>query len=249
MTVRISTVARPAPVPFRAGSTVLELELAGRERPFGDLDIGAEAIDTFEDGMIALATGSDLPARWDRGVLDAVEHLTRVLDRGIDEIVIEQPNDGVSRSASVTTAIRERLTDTMPSAGEQRRVEVEGRLLMADFSAARDQARIHRPLDPPVRCSFPPELEGAVLRLLRRYVRAGGTAELDAAGGIRLLRLESLEDAELADGRSFWDLPMLDELAEEQGIEPVERLEDLVSGFWPEDESVDDFLAAIESRD
>lgn len=61
--------------------------------------------------------------------------------------------------------------------------------------------------------------------------------------------LESLEDAELAGGRSFWDMPTLDELAEEQGIEPVERLEDLVSGFWPEDESVDDFLAAIESRD
>ena len=64
-----------------------------------------------------------------------------------------------------------------------------------------------------------------------------------------MLELESLEDAELTTGRSFWDLPTLDELTEEQGIEPVHRLEDLVSGFWPEDESVDEFLAAIASRD
>jgi hypothetical protein len=36
---------------------------------------------------------------------------------------------------------------------------------------------------------------------------------------------------------------------QEQGVEPVERLEDLVAGFWPEHESVDEFLAAIESSD
>ena len=133
--------------------------------------------------------------------------------------------------------------------GARERVEVEGRLLMADFAATRDEARIHRPLDPPVRCTFGHDLESTVLRLLRRYVRATGWAELDDQGQIRTLELESLQDAELTAGRWFWDLATLDELAEEQGIEPVERLEDLVSAFWPEDESVDEFLAAIELRD
>jgi hypothetical protein len=80
-------------------------------------------------------------------------------------------------------------------------------------------------------------------------VRATGWAELDEQGRVKLLELESLEDAEMGGSRPFWELPTLEELADEQGIEPVERLEDLVSGFWPDDESVDDFLAAIESRD
>jgi len=120
---------------------------------------------------------------------------------------------------------------------------------MADFAATRDEARIHRPLDPPVRCTFGPELEATVLRLLRRYVRATGWAELDDRGRVSLFELETLDDAEVSGGRSFWDLPTLDELAEEQGVEPVQRLEDLADGSWPEDESVDDFLAAIESRD
>ena len=245
----IAELTRLELVGLRAGSTVLELELAEHERPFDHLDIGVQAIETLEDGLVALATGSDLPARWDHGVLDAVEHLTRVLERGIDEIVVERLHVPNPRKATVTKAVRERLTGEAPPTGERRRVEIEGRLLMADFAAARDQARIHRPLDPPVRCTFPPELESAVLRLLRRYVRAVGWAEVDEGGRMRVLELESLEDAEPAEGRSFWDLPTLDELAEEQGVEPVERIEDLGAGFWPEDESVDEFLAAIESRE
>jgi hypothetical protein len=33
-------------------------------------------------------------------------------------------------------------------------------------------------------------------------------------------------------------------LAREQGVKPVERFEDLLGDFWPEDESVDEFLEA-----
>jgi hypothetical protein len=34
-------------------------------------------------------------------------------------------------------------------------------------------------------------------------------------------------------------------LAEQQGVKPVERFEDLLGDFWPEDESIDDFIAAV----
>ncbi len=37
----------------------------------------------------------------------------------------------------------------------------------------------------------------------------------------------------------------LRELAAEQGVRPVERFEDLVGDFWPEDETVDEFIAAV----
>lgn len=35
------------------------------------------------------------------------------------------------------------------------------------------------------------------------------------------------------------------QIAEEQGVKPVKDIKDLVGDFWPEDESIDDFIAAV----
>lgn len=244
----IAELTRLEVVGLRGGSTLLEFDLAEHERPLDERDLGVEALEAFETGLIAVASGATPPVPWDHGVVQTVERLVRVLDRGIDEIVVGRPGAAPEQRAVFTRSIREERRLAVPL-GVSERVEVEGRLLMADFAATRDEARIHRPLDSPVRCTFGPELESTALSLLRRYVRGEGWAELDEQGRITTLELESLEDAELTTGRSFWELPTLDALAEENGIEPVERLQDLVSGFWSEDESVDEFLAAIESRD
>ena len=34
-------------------------------------------------------------------------------------------------------------------------------------------------------------------------------------------------------------------LAAKQGVRPVERFEDLIGDFWPEDESIDEFVATV----
>jgi hypothetical protein len=44
----------------------------------------------------------------------------------------------------------------------------------------------------------------------------------------------------------FYHPKSIEELAEEQGVRPVEDFESLLGDFWPEDESVDDFLAERE---
>ena len=242
----IADVTRLELVGLREGSTVLVFDLAAQERPLHGFDLGVEALEAFEAGLVSVAAGTPPPEPWDEGVMEAVERMTRALDRGIDEIVVGRPGAVRSERAVFTRQTGGLLPIKGP--GVQERAEIEGRLLMADFAAARDQARIHRPLGPPVRCTFGHELERDVLRLLRRYVRARGLAELNEHGEIRVLELESLEDAELSAGRSFWDLPTLDELAAEQGVKAVARIEDLADGTWPEEESLDDFLAAIESR-
>jgi hypothetical protein len=36
-------------------------------------------------------------------------------------------------------------------------------------------------------------------------------------------------------------------LAAAQGVTPIERPEDLLGDFWPEDERVEDFLAAVDA--
>ena len=48
----------------------------------------------------------------------------------------------------------------------------------------------------------------------------------------------------------FWRTKSTEELAVEQGVEPVEDFDALVGGLWPEDESLDEFLAEVyRSRD
>jgi hypothetical protein len=44
---------------------------------------------------------------------------------------------------------------------------------------------------------------------------------------------------------SFEALPSLDALAEAQGVQAIEDIDDLVADFWPEDESIVDFMAAV----
>jgi hypothetical protein len=39
--------------------------------------------------------------------------------------------------------------------------------------------------------------------------------------------------------------PSIEELTREQGVKPVRDARELLGDFWPEDESVDDFIAAV----
>ncbi len=41
---------------------------------------------------------------------------------------------------------------------------------------------------------------------------------------------------------TFGKTTLLEELIQQQGIQPVKDIRDLESNFWPEDESIDDFL-------
>ena len=39
----------------------------------------------------------------------------------------------------------------------------------------------------------------------------------------------------------------LEELAREQGVHPIEDPSSLVADFWPEDETADEFIAAVQA--
>jgi hypothetical protein len=43
----------------------------------------------------------------------------------------------------------------------------------------------------------------------------------------------------------FWRIRTTQELAAEQGVKPVEDFDALLGDFWPEDESVDEFLEEV----
>lgn len=51
----------------------------------------------------------------------------------------------------------------------------------------------------------------------------------------------------IVSGREFVSAPRMDwrSLANEQGVRPLGNLRHVIGDFWPEDESVDDFIAAV----
>jgi hypothetical protein len=42
------------------------------------------------------------------------------------------------------------------------------------------------------------------------------------------------------------DLPSLIALLAEQGVRPIQSIDELAGDFWPEDESMEEFLATLE---
>lgn len=62
----------------------------------------------------------------------------------------------------------------------------------------------------------------------------------------RFARSNTPERHHVRDFISFDSRLDLETLAAEQGVSPVANFEDLLGDFWPEDESVEDFLAARE---
>ncbi|MBI2264172.1 MAG: hypothetical protein HYU64_03210 [Armatimonadetes bacterium] len=43
----------------------------------------------------------------------------------------------------------------------------------------------------------------------------------------------------------FHSIPSLEELAAQQGVSPITSIDSLVDDFWPEKESVDEFITAV----
>jgi hypothetical protein len=47
---------------------------------------------------------------------------------------------------------------------------------------------------------------------------------------------------------SFWNGPSIAELAKAQGVQPIQSLDELWGDFWPDDESVDEFICNLSGR-
>ena len=60
----------------------------------------------------------------------------------------------------------------------------------------------------------------------------------------RIAEHDSFDEVRRTDN-SFWDPVDLETLAAQQGVKPMTNFEDLLGDFWPEDETADEFIAAV----
>jgi hypothetical protein len=81
-----------------------------------------------------------------------------------------------------------------------------------------------------------------VLAYLRRLL---GEPELSEA--MATARLTKRMGPEAVSGSTFFTQRQTDltDLAAQQGVQPVMNFDDLLGDFWPEDETADDFIAAV----
>jgi len=233
-------------VGFRRGSAVLELELAGAERPFEIMDLGEAALDRMVDGLRQVSEGPTLPAGWDTGVLMAWRELGSIFDRGVDRIDLSRAKQHSASAVQYTRTMRDQIVRRIRGPLHDS-ITIEGRLLMADFDESRRRCRVHPSFGPPIPCMFREDQREAILELLTQHVRVVGQAERDEEQGrVRSVQIADIEPIEVPGdeaGISFWEHPSVDELAQRQAVRAIERAEDLAADVWSSDAELAEFLA------
>ena len=248
-------------VSLREGSpaAVLGFERATMDPLFPEMDFGQEILERAVDGLRQVQeqdTKEALPVGYDHGVLKAWHDASKLFRKGISSVNFSLRGRNMLFITPFTLAGFRRIQ--MHMRGPEINIQtIEGRLVMADFKEVKRQFRIHPPVGEPIFCQFDEKQMNAVMTNIVKHIRVRGKALEDPTSG-KLVRItvdsiESLEDgmnsdpAQLeprTDSYTFWDSPSLEDLADEQCVEPVTDVEVLL-GTWP-GEKEDGFEAAID---
>lgn len=240
-------------VSLNRGSFEIGFDLP-REK-FEIIDLGIEAVEKLLEGFDIIGTdGSELPPGYDVGVLYSLRDMGRILGRGIDEIEAESRTQRLRRNFTFNKHIQRRLIERIHGPVRNLRT-IEGRLLMADFRQDAERCRIHPPAAEPIICQFDESLEETVYEYLRSYVRVRGETKEDPDTGriasIRIIDIEAVtmegEEFEILSAEAFWQEKTLEQLATEQNVLPIGRLEDVWgkgSELWTDDDDFEAFLGA-----
>lgn len=240
-------------VALNQGSFAIGFDLP-REQ-FEPMDLGVEAVEKLLEGFDQIGTeDSELPSGYDTGVLHSLRDMGRILGTGIDEIEAESRTQRLRRSFAFNKEIQSRVVKRIRGPVDNLRT-IEGRLLMADFRHDAERCRIHPPAADPIVCQFDESLEETVYEYLRSYVRVTGETKEDPDTrrivSIRITDIEPVtmegEAFENLSAEAFWQERSLDELAAEQNVRPISRLEDVWgkgSELWTDDDDFESFLDA-----
>jgi hypothetical protein len=245
-------------VGWKPGSAVAEVELA--EPPaqmslFGY--IGDESLKAFLNGMTRI---KDEPIEtlhmvlrgFDPGVLQTCDFLGRVLDHGVDTLTFQPIRLEAADPVTFDRLVREKVRGLLRKPLDQRQVEKVGRLEVLDGHRGL-QGCLWEPHGTKWLCIFKPEHLELLPDAWLRTVKVIGEAviEPNKERVINVVSVVPLEE-EIAESAlsgeveraPFWTSLPLEELAELQGVQPADDL-DQISALWPVDDDPDRMLAHI----
>lgn len=240
-------------VSVRKGSFNIGLDLRRNGQVFPGWDLGEQSINILVNGLKAIDKNCDLPEEFDASVMIALREAGRITERGVDNITINSHSTYGNIRTVYTRPMREKIIKRL-NKYEQSYAIIEGRLLELDAKEDKLRCRIEPTIGEPTPCKFDEGLTEQVINLIRNFVQARGEATLDANNKIVFFYIKDLEPIEaiseqkgIAPLSSFWKSRSFDELAEAQGVHPIENL-DALSKDWPEDADFDSFLDAVRSK-
>ena len=248
-------------VGFTHGSqaAVLLFDRTPAPRSIEQMDLGREAYERWLEGLNrSFAEDEPLPAGYDLGVLMAVRDMGGLFDRGVSQVQFTLNHRQRRVETWYTGEKRVAIQKRIAKPDLQTRT-IEGRLTMADFREGGCRIRVEPSAAPPVVCVFSDDLKEAVYENILYFVRVAGVAQTDPETGIirsiRLTDIVRLSQPEAWPAQTpetgfpspgvFWEGLTIDELAEAQGVQPIQSFEDALGG-WPEGEEDDHFEEALE---
>jgi hypothetical protein len=238
---------------IKKGSTVLPFALAKPQQPLPIPDMTTFGRDVVREVATAVKNlGSRTPRKnvhFEAGLLDSLREMGEVLNKDVTKIEWIVPGNGKRAVKAVfDKRVRERVLERI-KAPSTRTETVEGVLEMADFKEQDHKCRIHPPVGQPIACTFAPEQEQEVYDALRKPVRIVGTATVNPNNEkVESICIQSIGVIEqlLIGAKDFHSGRSLQQLAEAQGVEPLNNPKVLVGG-WPDGEDIDEFLEDIYS--
>ena len=216
------------------------------------LEFGRQPIEAFIEGYPKLLSKpKEVPNGFDDRAKDKLAAISNLL--GDDErIFYSYRSNGRTKSVMQNKLSFSKMASTT-ALTEEKPMQVTGKLMMADFADI--ECEIHQPFGKIVKCTFEETLRPYIHLGLERQVEAKGRGTIetgkDELKGFQITEISVSDESgnlmRLGENYyidDFWAPINLDLEAKRQGIKPVQNYEDIAGG-WPEDESFDEFLAAI----
>lgn len=234
------------------GSTILPFALAKSQQTLPQIaTFGHDAVLEVATAVKELGNTSRRRknGHFEAGLLDSLRAMGEVLDRDVTSIEWIVPGNGHPPVKAVfDKRVRDRVIERI-QVPTTRPESVEGILEMADFKEQDHKCRIHPPLGQPILCTFRPEQEQEVYDALRKPVRIFGTATINPNSekieSIAIGKIGIVEQL-LVGAKDFHSGRTLQQLADAQGVQPLVNPK-VLSGGFPDDEDVDEFLEEIYS--
>ena len=234
------------------GSTVLPFVLAKPQQqlPMPELTtFGREVVREVVTAVKNLGSRKPRKSGFEAGLLDSLSEMGEVLNKDVTKIEWIVPGNGKrSVKAVFDRRVRDRVLERI-KVPSTRTETVEGVLEMADFKEQDHRCRIHPLIGQPIVCTFTPEQEQEIQDALRKPVSVTGKATINPNNGkVESIAIQSLTVTEhlLIGAKEFHSGRSLQQLAEAQGVDPLNNPKVLVGG-WPEGEDVDEFVEDIYS--